>query len=88
MLQQENGMTNGSHFGLQDLRLTSADHAARERESARHTGSSTQQLEAKSIPPELSNTLEHIVGQLDVLTQVTSYSCPLYMLAQWEKCNE
>ena len=30
----------------------------------------TQPLEEKSIPAELEKTLEHIVGQLDILTQV------------------
>ena len=35
----------------------------------------TQPLEEKSIPAELEKTLEHIVGQLDILTQVrTSHS--------------
>ena len=33
----------------------------------------TQPLEEKSIPPELEKTLEHIVGQLDILTQVTIF---------------
>jgi len=31
-----------------------------------------QQLEQKSVPPDVANTLEHIVGQLDILTQVTT----------------
>lgn len=35
-----------------------------------HGEPATQPLEAKSIPPELASTLEHIVGQLDILTQV------------------
>ena len=35
--------------------------------------STTQQLEARSMPPQLANTLEHIVGQLDILTQVCEY---------------
>ena len=30
----------------------------------------TTPLERRDIPPQLSMTLEHIVGQLDVLTQV------------------
>ena len=30
----------------------------------------TTPLEQRNIPPQLSNTLEHIVGQLDILTQV------------------
>lgn len=30
----------------------------------------TTPLERKDIPPQLSATLEHIVGQLDVITQV------------------
>ena len=32
--------------------------------------SNTAPLEPISMPPQLANTLEHIVGQLDVLTQV------------------
>jgi len=35
-----------------------------------HSSSSTQQLEQKTVPPDVANTLEHIVGQLDILTQV------------------
>lgn len=34
------------------------------------SASTTQPLEPKTIPAELANTLEHIVGQLDILTQV------------------
>ena len=30
----------------------------------------TTPLEATTVSPELSNTLQHIVGQLDILTQV------------------
>ena len=30
----------------------------------------TVPLEQMSLPPQLATTLEHIVGQLDVLTQV------------------
>lgn len=33
----------------------------------------TTPLERKDIPPQLSATLEHIVGQLDVITQVISF---------------
>lgn len=45
--------------------------SARSRSSEQQSRSTTQQLEAKSsIPPQLTNTLEQIVGQLDVLTQV------------------
>ena len=32
---------------------------------------STTPLERRDIPPQLSETLEHIVGQLDVITQVS-----------------
>lgn len=32
----------------------------------------TTPLERRDIPPQLSMTLEHIVGQLDVLTQTVS----------------
>ena len=33
----------------------------------------TTPLERRDIPPQLSETLEHIVGQLDVITQVQLY---------------
>ena len=32
--------------------------------------SQTTPLERMTMPPQLANTLEHIVGQLDILTQV------------------
>ena len=35
----------------------------------------TTPLERRDIPPQLSMTLEHIVGQLDVLTQVRDLFC-------------
>ena len=34
------------------------------------THSQTTPLEQMTMPPQLANTLEHIVGQLDILTQV------------------
>ena len=34
--------------------------------------SQTTPLEQMTMPPQLTNTLEHIVGQLDILTQVQS----------------
>ena len=71
---QVNGVANG----LEDLSLTSGDQASRlgsmlenGTSSSSFARSATQPLEAKSIPPQLSNTLEHIVGQLDILTQVS-----------------
>jgi len=63
--------------GLDEFDLTSGDHAARSSHNSSlrsshhlHSTSATQQLEQKSIPPDVANTLEHIVGQLDILTQV------------------
>lgn len=45
----------------------------------------TKPLEAMTIPPQLANTLEHIVGQLDILTQVGKlYS--LIALLLWDVC--
>ena len=65
--------------GLNDLDLTSADRATRSQNSSFNTATSqpsttsaTQPLVAKSVGPALANTLEHIVGQLDILTQVTA----------------
>ena len=37
------------------------------------THSQTTPLEQMTMPPQLANTLEHIVGQLDILTQVHKY---------------
>ena len=38
----------------------------------------TTPLEATTVSPELSNTLQHIVGQLDILTQVYMLRFPFY----------
>lgn len=35
-----------------------------------HSSSTTTPLEPLTMDPQLANTLEHIVGQLDILTQV------------------
>ena len=37
--------------------------------------SQTIPLEQMTMPPQLANTLEHIVGQLDILTQVYVCTC-------------
>ena len=36
------------------------------------SGSRTQKLQETSLPPELTTALEHMSGQLDIITQV----CP------------
>jgi len=41
------------------------------------SSSATQQLEQKSVPADVANTLEHIVSQLDILTQVLAASLSL-----------
>ena len=59
-----------------EFEMTSADQEVRNLQSQgskEQPRSTTQQLEARSMPPQLANTLEHIVGQLDILTQVFSY---------------
>ena len=73
--------TNGT--GLHEFELTSGDQAIRSHNSSSSinqnsttqqqsdTLPSTQPLETKTFPAELGNTLEHIVGQLDILTQVS-----------------
>lgn len=74
---QLNGMPYPAN-GLSEFDLTSADQAARSSHNSSirsshqllPSASSTQQLEQKTIPPDVANTLEHIVGQLDILTQV------------------
>jgi hypothetical protein len=75
---QFNGTTTN---GLADFDLTSGDQAARSQNSSLRSSSqqshhsrfetTTQPLEAKTLPPDVANTLEHIVGQLDILTQVS-----------------
>lgn len=60
--------------GLHDLDITSGDMEARGLHSERTPGrvaSTTAPLEVKEMPAGLAKTLENIVGQLDVLTQVT-----------------
>jgi len=74
LLLQLNGMSYTGN-GLKEFDLTSGDQAARSaRSSSSHqlhaTSSFTQQLEQKNVPPDIATTLEHIVGQLDILTQV------------------
>jgi len=76
MLFQFNGMAYSGN-GLDDYELMSGDQAGRSSHNSSlrsshhvHSSSSTQQLEPKSVPPDVANTLEHIVGQLDILTQV------------------
>lgn len=54
-----------------------ANQGAREDDTAAYdvpatNGAETSPLEPRDIPPQLSRTLEHIVGQLDVLTQVVN----------------
>jgi len=44
------------------------------------SASLTQQLEQKSVPADVANTLEHIVGQLDILTQVLTTALSLYVV--------
>ena len=76
LIFQVNGASSGT-CGLEDLSLTSGDHESRshhQHSSANHSlnaAPTTQQLEAKTIAPGLANTLEHIVGQLDIITQVS-----------------
>lgn len=65
-----NGLTQEYDITTSD-QCVGFESASRSRSSQNQSSrSTTQQLEAKSIPPQLSNTLEQIVGQLDVLTQV------------------
>ena len=55
----------------EDNMETQTDMRSRSREDEFHSRPSTQALEEKtSVPPQLAGTLEHIVGQLDILTQV------------------
>ena len=41
----------------------------------------TKPLEQMTIPPQLAGTLEHIVGQLDILTQVRNWHSLLHGIA-------
>ena len=66
-------LTNGvpNQPSLEDLELTSGDRARRgETGTPDQSAPMSQQIEAQQIPHELSATLEHIVGQLDIITQV------------------
>ena len=49
--------------------------AARAAGAPRPDTPTTIPLERRDIPPQLSATLEHIVGQLDILTQVLYADC-------------
>ncbi len=71
--------TSASDYGLHDLGVTSADMERRNLRGQQQSdamsldeprGPTTAPLEVKEMPPALSKTLENIVGQLDVLTQV------------------
>ena len=65
-----NGLTQEFDITSSDQAVRDFESSTRSRTSEHQSRSTTQQLEAKSIPPQLANTLEQIVGQLDVLTQV------------------
>lgn len=52
--------------------MKTADTRSRSKGEDFQPKSTTQQLEQRtSIPSQLAGTLEHIVGQLDILTQVS-----------------
>ena len=71
---QLNGL---STQGLDQLGLTSTDRALRSHNTSLASSgtvhSATQPLEAKSIPPQLANALEHIVAQVDIIQQACIY---------------
>ena len=59
---------------LSDVEMGPSDQGTKSRVAFdEQPKSTTQPLEARSVPPQLANTLEHIVGQLDILTQVFLY---------------
>lgn len=69
----KSGMTNGVEHqaSLNDLDLTSADRSRRGESGTPDLAvPMSQPIEAQNVPFELSSTLEHIVGQLDIITQV------------------
>ncbi len=47
----------------------------------------TTPLERRDIPPQLATTLEHIVGQLDVITQVCTPIMMIMMVDLFTACN-
>lgn len=57
---------NGVSFDI-DVRNSEPEPAIR---TTKDWPATTQQLEPQALPPQLAKTLEQIVGQLDVLTQV------------------
>lgn len=66
---RQNGVTET------DVEVTSSDRAVRDFMHEQRPVSVTQPLEAKSQNSQISHTLEQIVDQLDVLTQVGLESC-------------
>lgn len=54
-----------------DVEMNAAEMRSKSRVDDFQPRSATQQLEEKTpVPSQLAGTLEHIVGQLDILTQV------------------
>ncbi len=47
----------------------------------------TTPLERRDIPPQLATTLEHIVGQLDVITQVCTLIIMIMVTYLFEACT-
>ena len=82
-------LTNGvpNQPSLEDLELTSGDRARRgETGTPDQSAPMSQQIEAQQIPHELSATLEHIVGQLDIITQVQC-CCPVCVTDVLSTCS-
>jgi hypothetical protein len=64
-----------------ELPIPPADGGSHDPRVGGASHSQTTPLEQMTMPPQLANTLEHIVGQLDILTQVRSY---LYVCMTWK----
>jgi len=80
------GVGDGLHTAAAEFDVQPPPSAATRSQSRQSTASShrppsatssfTQPLEAKTgLTPDVANTLEHIVGQLDILTQVQQPWC-------------
>ena len=79
-------MTNGvvHQPSLEDLALTSGDRARRGDTGTPDESAPTRQpIEPQQIPYEISSTLEHIVGQLDIITQVCLHNVVFYDVLMW-----
>ena len=62
-----------SDFGSTQATMPPPTYTSAQSETLTHGGEPhTQRLQPTTLPPELTNALEHMSGQLDIITQVRS----------------